>query len=227
MDPKLLTIRSKKIGVCLADTRLNTRKSVEESAEYLGITPQQYTAFEKGVTTPSLPQLESLAAFFNVPIEHLIKWRPDSESKPKFDAATLDKIVKLRDHVIAAYISKARKDKQLTSESLAASCGISEEDLLAYENAEKSIPYPVLEGLSKFLEIDLSSLHAAHGPLAQKTETAEMVETNQKIGDLPPEFVDFINKPINRPYLELAQKLSAMNVDRLRAIAESLLEITY
>ena len=227
MDPKLLTIRSKKIGVCLADTRLNARKSVEESAEYLGITPQQYTAFEKGGTTPSLPQLESLAVFFNVPIEHLIKWRSESESKPKIDATTLDKIVKLRDHVIAAYLSKARKDKQLSAAALAAGCGISEDDLLAYENAEKPVPYPVLEGLSKFLDIDLASLHATHGPLAQKPEAAEIVETTPKLGDLPPEFVDFINKPINRPYLELAQKLSGMNVDRLRAIAESLLEITY
>ncbi|MRS04550.1 XRE family transcriptional regulator [bacterium] len=174
-----------------------------------------------------MPQLESLALFFNVPIEHLIKWRPESEPALKIDAATLDKIVKLRDHVIAAYISKARKDKQLTSETLAAGCGISADDLLAYENAEKSIPYPVLEALSKFLDIDLTSLHAAHGPLAKKPETAALVDSALKLGDLPPEIVDFINKPINRPYIELAQKLSSMNVDRLRTIAESLLEITY
>jgi hypothetical protein len=31
---------------------------------------------------------------------------------------------------------------------------------------------------------------------------------------------------VNRPYLDLAQKLSGMTTDRLRALAEDLLDIT-
>jgi hypothetical protein len=33
--------------------------------------------------------------------------------------------------------------------------------------------------------------------------------------------------PVNRPYLELAMKLSSMSRDKLRAVAEDLLDITY
>ena len=44
--------------------------------------------------------------------------------------------------------------------------------------------------------------------------------------DLPLEMQAFISKPINMPYLELAQRLSEMSVDRLRGVAEGLLEIT-
>ncbi len=38
---------------------------------------------------------------------------------------------------------------------------------------------------------------------------------------------NFIVKPVNRPYLELAVRLSTLSVDKLRAVAEGLLEITY
>jgi hypothetical protein len=36
----------------------------------------------------------------------------------------------------------------------------------------------------------------------------------------------FILRPINRSYLELAMELSDMEVDKLRTIAESILDIT-
>ena len=43
---------------------------------------------------------------------------------------------------------------------------------------------------------------------------------------LSPELQDFISKPINRPYLEIAQRLGDMSVEKLRTVAEGLLEIT-
>jgi hypothetical protein len=48
-----------------------------------------------------------------------------------------------------------------------------------------------------------------------------------KFLDLPAPLQDFVCKPVNRPYVELALKLSELSVERLRAIAEGLLEITY
>ncbi len=48
----------------------------------------------------------------------------------------------------------------------------------------------------------------------------------QHIERLPPDLQEFISKPVNRPYLELAQRLSEMSVEKLRAVAEGLLEIT-
>ena len=48
----------------------------------------------------------------------------------------------------------------------------------------------------------------------------------QDFKEMPPELQAFVAKPINLPYLELAQRLSEMSVDKLRAVAEGLLEIT-
>jgi hypothetical protein len=44
--------------------------------------------------------------------------------------------------------------------------------------------------------------------------------------NLPPEMQEFISKPINRPYLDLAVRLSELKVEKLRALGEGLLEIT-
>jgi hypothetical protein len=49
----------------------------------------------------------------------------------------------------------------------------------------------------------------------------------QKFLDLPPEVQQFVAKPVNRPYLELAMRLSDLSAEKLRAVAEVLLEITY
>jgi len=48
----------------------------------------------------------------------------------------------------------------------------------------------------------------------------------QQFLELPHELQDFVCQPVNRPYLELALKLSSMPTDKLRSVAEGLLDIT-
>lgn len=43
---------------------------------------------------------------------------------------------------------------------------------------------------------------------------------------LPKDLQAFVCQPVNRPYLDLARKLSAMSNDQLRSVAEGLLDIT-
>ena len=50
---------------------------------------------------------------------------------------------------------------------------------------------------------------------------------SRKGSDLTPEMQQFVEKPVNQPYLEIAMRLSELPVDKLRTLAESLLEITY
>ncbi len=49
----------------------------------------------------------------------------------------------------------------------------------------------------------------------------------QEFLTLPNELQNFVSKPVNRPYLELAKKLSGMSTDKLRSLAEDILEITF
>jgi hypothetical protein len=48
----------------------------------------------------------------------------------------------------------------------------------------------------------------------------------QEFLKLPPELRDFVCQPVNRPYLDLARNLSSMSTDKLRSVAEGLLDIT-
>jgi hypothetical protein len=45
--------------------------------------------------------------------------------------------------------------------------------------------------------------------------------------NLPADIQLFVSKPVNRPYIDLAIRLSGMSVEKLRSLAEVLLEITY
>jgi transcriptional regulator with XRE-family HTH domain len=71
-----------------------------------------------------------------------------------------------------------------------------------------------------------------HTPSAieESTVTAQKSEASpQTMIELPgfsDELKEFISKPINLPFLELAMKLSRMDAKKLREIAEGLLEIT-
>lgn len=206
---------------------MRARKSVEDAATVLGVPAEKYTAMELGAVSPSFPQLESLAVLYNVSFDTLVNWHCEDDSTSHLDPAVLNQVVTLREHVVAAYLAKARQEKQISVETLSQKVGISKEDLQLFERASKPVPYPVLVELAAALDLDLPMLHSRHLALSAAPGQTAPDTAPQEFGELPIEMVDFINKPINRPYLELAKKLSEMSVDKLRNVAESLLEITY
>lgn len=226
MNSQLLIIRAKKIGLRLTDIREKFRFSVEDIAGALGISPEEVLQAEQGMTCFSLPQLEALSSLYDLPLERLLNWetkgRPVSEDQKDF----LKKSTALHDHILAARLKKARLTQQVSLESLAEYCGLSSKEYSEYENAERPVPYTVLETISKVLNLDTVSILATKTPIPQ-TKPAEAVQGPTKLSHLPETLQDFVNKPINQPYIELARKLSEFDVNRLRKIAESLLEITY
>jgi hypothetical protein len=70
----------------------------------------------------------------------------------------------------------------------------------------------------------MQSLFGTHGLVGQQLSQSERVTGFKQ---LPSELQDFIAQPINRPYVELANRLSNLPVDKLRSIAEGLLDITF
>jgi hypothetical protein len=48
----------------------------------------------------------------------------------------------------------------------------------------------------------------------------------QEFLNLSPELRAFVCLPVNRPYIELARNLSQLSTEKLRAVAEGLLDIT-
>jgi transcriptional regulator with XRE-family HTH domain len=222
MHPQTMTVRTKKLGVLIYDARIANRRTQEECAKAIGVSPEVLRSFEAGEAAPSLPQLEVLAFYLDVPLSQFWSSQSLSENQPpQPDHAQL---LTIRQRLIGAMLRQSRMAANLTAKDLAEKSGSSEDDLRAYEMGEKPVPLPMLEAFSACMGMRVEDFFDKSGPVGQWRKEQDAVG---KFLDLPTSLQDFVCKPVNRPYVELALKLSELSVERLRAIAEGLLEITY
>jgi transcriptional regulator with XRE-family HTH domain len=221
--PIAIAIRAKKLGVLIQSARLSANKTADECASTLGITSQEFESYERGESSPSLPELEALAFNLKIPIDYF--WGRETiditQSEPK--VYERDRLIRLRTRVIGASLRQARLETGLTTMELASRVGISEEQLNSFELGEEPIPLAELEVLANNVNRTIKDFQDSRGPIGKWIKQQRVM---QHFDDLSPELQDFISKPINRPYLEIAQRLSEMSVEKLRTVAEGLLEIT-
>jgi transcriptional regulator with XRE-family HTH domain len=216
-------LRAKKLGALIRDARLVSGKSLQECARAVGVDIRIFEAYEFGESSPSLPEMELLAFFLNVPLEHF--WGRVTLSKSERTEKQFEpkQLVLLRQRMIGVMIRQARIDGGISLENLASQAGLSPETLKEYEYGETSIPVPALESLSSALGRPMREFQDRFGPVGAWSNRQHSVKG---FLEMPGDLQSFVTKPINRPYLELAQRLSEMSVDKLRAVAEGLLEIT-
>lgn len=224
MDKKTqITIRSKKLGVLIRDARTTARRSIKECAEAIGMKVGMFRAYEEGRKSPSLPELETLVYYLDLPIDHF--WSRETKSDLPLPIETLDlpKLVAVRQRKIGALLRQERTNASVSIRNLAHETGITGARIKAYELGERPIPLPELEVLVSTLGGRIESFFDRNGPIGQWLTSEEAI---QNFLELPEELREFASKPVNRPYLELAMKLSSMSKDKLRSVAEDLLDIT-
>jgi transcriptional regulator with XRE-family HTH domain len=187
------------------------------------MTPEALRRCEDGETAPSLPELEFLVYFLGLPLARL--WGNETVTESPAAEATLDlrRLRGLRQRVIGATLRQEREAANLTPGQLAQEMGMPTERLQAYELGEIPIPVPELEALLAAVNSRLERLFDKNGPVGKWIASQEATGRFQ---ELPEEMQAFVGLPVNRPYLELAMKLSVMSKERLRAVAEGLLDIT-
>jgi len=218
-----IKIRTKKLGVLLRDARLFAQKDSQDCASFLGVPVARFEAYEVGERSPSLPELESLAYYFDIPLQHF--WGNSLLSVAGVEQVQPDiqYSISLRTRIIGASIRKARSDQAISLEAMAEMAGISPAELEKYELAVQPLPVPVLETISIALGKPVDDFLDQNGPVGARLAERQMTDA---FLNLPPNLQAFLSKPVNKPYLELAVRLSGMSVERLRAVAEGLLEIT-
>jgi transcriptional regulator with XRE-family HTH domain len=224
MDKKTqITIRSKKLGVLIRDARIMSRRKIKECAEAIGLKTGTFRAYEEGRKSPSLPELETLVYFLDLPIDHF--WSKETKSDNPLPVETLDlpKLLAVRQRKIGALLRQERTNASLSIRALSHETGITAPRIKAYELGERPIPIPELEIILSALGGRIENFFDRNGPIGQWMTNQEAI---QDFLELPEELREFASKPINRPYLELAMKLSNMSKDKLRSVAEDLLDIT-
>ena len=220
----LRTIKNKKIGALLKDARMASARNTLECAQFLSIRHEVYLQFENGITAPSIPQLEALSIYLDIPIDHFRGTTSKYEALQSGYRKNLEKIILVRDRIIGANIRKARLGKSLSMEELAQKTEIEVNTIKAYELGKQPVPMSDLEIISTVLEQDLDAyIDHVEEQISEKNVQIKM----SQFLELPEALQEFVTKPVNKPYLELAYKLAGLPVERLRAVAEGLLEITF
>jgi transcriptional regulator with XRE-family HTH domain len=223
IHPQAKIIRGKKLGVLIRDARQAAGKSRKDTAAAIGISSSTLGAYERGAKSPSLPELELLTYFLDIPLEHFWGNEALSEKPPRTSQIDVDALVMARQETISSQLKDARDEAELTLKDLSEEVDIPSSRLSDYENGKKPVPLPELEAMTAALGLSLDNLQDHESQVGDWISEKEAVE---KFLDMPNDLQAFVCKPINRPFLELAQRLSEMPVEKLREVAESLLEIT-
>jgi transcriptional regulator with XRE-family HTH domain len=204
----------------LRNTRQNAKRSLKQVAAMIGTTSSTLSSFEHGRKAISLPELELFAYHFDIPLSAFLTGStPISEKKPEFDPTTM---VSLRQRMIGARLRKHRKEAELSQRALAEKTGVSAKRLSAYERGNRPIPVPELEILLKALDQSMDEYVDHEGPVGEWSTNKQAFE---RLLLLPRDLREFISDPDNQPYMQLAQKISQLSIERLRELAHGLLDL--
>ena len=219
-----IAIRSKTLGLLMRDARTLARRNVTDCAKAMGVKPGQYRAYEDGRRAPSLPELEALVYYLDLPLDHF--WSKEIKSGKPMPSEKLDlsKLLAVRQRKIGALLRQERMNASVSIRNVALATGLSNSRIKSYELGERPIPLPELEAMIKALGGRIESLFDRSGPIGQWMLNEEAM---RDFLEMPLDLRQFVAQPVNRPYLELAMKLSNMSRDKLRSVAETILDITF
>lgn len=213
--------RAKILGVLIRDARLYAGRSLEDCGQLIGLTAAEFEQVEFGERVLSLPDLEVLAMYLKVPLSHF--W--GEKIRGQHHRLTYDTVLENRRKRVGEMLRAAREKKKRTVQELAAEVETTPEMIRAYEAGEEPIPLFDLDRLARYLGHSLNYfIEDENGPLAEH-EAEQKIEA--RLNELPPEVRRFVSEPINLSYLEIAMRLSQMDVKSLRTVAENILNITF
>lgn len=222
---ELFQIKNRILGVLIKEAREASGQSQSDCADLLGVPLDTYVSYEAGQLAPSLPQLELLSFVFNLPIKHF--WGADTLASTRRHDEIKERVpelLMLRHKMIGIKVFELREKAGLSRAQVAEKTAMTPERIEQIEQGNIDLPVSELEFLVRAVQGVLDDLVEDHGPVGNFLQAQKDFEAFVK---LPAEMRSFVLKPINRSYIDLAIKLSQMQVDQLRSIAEGILEITF
>jgi transcriptional regulator with XRE-family HTH domain len=214
-------LRAKMLGVLIRDARLNAARTIEDCARLLSTEPTLIEAWEYGDEVPSLPQLELLAYYLDVPVSHF--WSQATMATDKTEKASAQaEYTQLRDRMIGALLHQARESEGIELADVAEQAQIPIETLEQYELGEISIPMSELSMLSSIVNRNVDYFLETGSYIG---ELLKIQAEWKRFTDLDPEIREFAANPLNVAFIKIAITFSKMPVEQLRKAAEGLLEI--
>jgi transcriptional regulator with XRE-family HTH domain len=224
LSDKAIHTQNKILGLVLGKARVDARKSIEECAEALVCDPDLISRAEEGNAELTLPQLEILSHMFGVPLSAFLDGE-ESLEKESAQPLPYENIMIVRRKIIGVILRQARLEAGRTLDELAPSVGLTPERLARVELGDEHLSLIRLQALAEALGIPFQEF-IAEDVIPLTSEEKSKRDLRQLV-HLPPQVREFVLKPINIPYLQIAINLSEMPAETLRQIASGLLEITY
>ena len=126
INPSYMSQKSIMIGKLIHEARRKTNLKAEDCAQAIGVSTEQFKAYERGENPISLPELEAVAYFLDVPIEHFWARETAALGGNYRVISDLEKLIPLRNRMIGAILRQARLEAGMSLEILAMNTEIEE-----------------------------------------------------------------------------------------------------
>lgn len=218
---QILVLRTKILGAVLRETRLEAGKNLREAGAFIGASSSTISSFEHGRKGISLPELELLAYFYQIPIPDILSGTlATSEDELDHD---VEAFLTLRNKMIGAELRQQRENAGMTIRQIAESLSIPTSRVSAYEHGKRPIPVAELEAIAEIFGRSVEEYIDEDGPIGDWIQEQGAFEAYQA---LPEDMQEFLAHPDSERYLSLAKQLSDISVDKLRTLADTLQDIT-
>lgn len=217
-ESQSLVLQRKIIGVLVRAAREKAHRSTAEAAQRLGVTPVRLRQYESGARDISLPELEILALYFQIPLSFFLNGT--SEIEEPVPAPPTEAEMRTRRSLIAAKLKQARLAAGKTKQECAQVIKRTAAMFNRYEKGAVDIPITELETLAQFLSVNLYYF-VEKGVESGGGDVLDL----DRLARLPKEVRVFILDPGNLPYLRMAMKLHALPADELKELGEILLVV--
>jgi transcriptional regulator with XRE-family HTH domain len=218
VQPNAVVLQRKINGVLIRAAREKARRTIKEVALRLGVTPARVQQYELGIREISLPELEHLALFLQLPISFFLNGEsPVENTAPQPPIPTQ---MRARRTALGIRLKQARLAAGKSKEECALVIGRKAGTIARYERGASEIPITELEQLARFLNVNL--FYFIEDP--SNDEAGGLIDL-EKIARLSKEVRAFVFDPQNLPYMRMAMKFRDLPTDRLKELGEILLVV--
>lgn len=217
-------LRNRILGVLIRNARDQARVSRRECAAVLGVTANRFAAYENGEKAISLPEIELLSRFLEVPYTTFQNRDSLNDSSEIAKLPNPELYLTIRNRITGGKLLQLRQASEQTQQDVASVLGCSKSVISDYEHGRKPIPLADLEQLAQAYNVSMDVFRDRDTEIGLWHTAMEQFEQFEQLSE---DVREFVLKPSNQHYLELAMRLEKLPVGALRTIAESLLEITY
>ncbi|MFZ4826303.1 MAG: helix-turn-helix domain-containing protein [Phototrophicaceae bacterium] len=216
-------LRARMLGVLIRDARMKASRIEADCAHVVGVSQATFSNWEFGDESPTLPQLEVLANFLNIPISHFWSQKTLVNDSNTSITQTQHTYFEIRDRMIGLMLRQAREQANLSVAELAHESGVDAQIIAQYELGELPIPMHHLNALANEVNKNISYFLDYSG---QVGELLAIQEQWKHFSQLPEDVRAFAANPVNVGFIEIAVMLSKMPTDKLRSVGASIVDIT-